>query len=117
MFPIVNPSQVADDQEAASGSQHDSEGRGTKRKRSAEIEWSECYLLSVRELRENVQKSKHKCAHISAHYSSKRPFTSYSVLSEIIQNHIFVGIVDASRCLSLIQHSTKLYLVNHGVLS
>jgi hypothetical protein len=28
-----------------------------------------------------------------------------------------VGIVDLDRCLSLLQHSTKLYLVNHGALA
>ena len=39
------------------------------------------------------------------------------VLSEIIENHTFVGIADLRRCLSLIQHSTKLYLVDHGTLS
>jgi len=38
-------------------------------------------------------------------------------LSEILEKHIFVGIVDLDRCLSLLQHSTKLYLVNHGVLA
>jgi len=38
-------------------------------------------------------------------------------LSEILEKHIFVGIVDLDRCLSLLQHSTKLYLVNHGALA
>jgi hypothetical protein len=38
-------------------------------------------------------------------------------LSEILEMHTFVGIVDFDRCLSLIQHSTKLYLVNHGALA
>lgn len=38
-------------------------------------------------------------------------------LSEIIQKHTFVGIADFQRCLSLVQHETKLYLVNHAALS
>lgn len=38
-------------------------------------------------------------------------------LSEILEKHTFVGIVDLNKCLSLIQHSTKLYLVNHGALA
>lgn len=38
-------------------------------------------------------------------------------LSEILEKHVFVGIVDLDRCLSLLQHSTKLYLVNHGALA
>ena len=89
--------------------------RHGKRKRKAEIEESECYLLSVRSLREDLGKGKHQrmwptsiCDHQS----------QYSLeLTEILQNHIFVGIVDMTRCLSLIQHSTKLYLVNHGALA
>jgi hypothetical protein len=38
-------------------------------------------------------------------------------LTEILEKHSFVGIVDLDRCLSLLQHSTKLYLVNHGALA
>lgn len=38
-------------------------------------------------------------------------------LSEILEKHIFVGIVDLPRSLSLVQYSTKLYLVNHGSLA
>ncbi|KAG8766722.1 DNA mismatch repair protein [Serendipita sp. 397] len=38
-------------------------------------------------------------------------------MTEIIKEHIFVGIADYERCLSLIQHETKLYLVNHAALA
>ena len=38
-------------------------------------------------------------------------------LTEIIQKHTFVGIVDLGRCLSLLQHGKSLYLVNHGALA
>lgn len=38
-------------------------------------------------------------------------------LTEIIKKHTFVGIVDGYRCLSLIQHATKLYLLNHAALA
>lgn len=38
-------------------------------------------------------------------------------LTEIIKKHTFVGIVDDYRCLSLIQHATKLYLLNHAALA
>jgi len=34
-----------------------------------------------------------------------------------LEKHTFVGIVDLSKALSLIQHSTNLYLVNHGSLA
>ncbi|VDC07390.1 unnamed protein product [Peniophora sp. CBMAI 1063] len=40
----------------------------------------------------------------------------HAQLLEIIQNHTFVSVVDLERELSLIQHSTKLYLVSHGAL-
>jgi hypothetical protein len=38
-------------------------------------------------------------------------------LTEILQKHVFVGIVDLVRELSVVQVSTKLYLVNHGALA
>jgi len=37
-------------------------------------------------------------------------------LSEILEKHTFVGIVDTHKCLSLVQYSTNLYLVNHSSL-
>ena len=40
-----------------------------------------------------------------------------SELTEIIEKHIFVGIVDLTKTLSLLQHSTRLYLVNHCSLA
>lgn len=36
--------------------------------------------------------------------------------TEIIQNHTFVGVVDVERGLSLVQHLTKLYLINHQLM-
>jgi DNA mismatch repair protein MLH1 len=38
-------------------------------------------------------------------------------LTKIIQEAVFVGIVDLHRCLSLIQHAKRLYLVNHASLA
>ncbi|WWD02458.1 hypothetical protein V865_000497 [Kwoniella europaea PYCC6329] len=38
-------------------------------------------------------------------------------INEIMRKHAFVGVVDKQLCLSLIQHSTKLYLVNHASLA
>ncbi|THH32545.1 hypothetical protein EUX98_g1632 [Antrodiella citrinella] len=95
MFPVVDPAYRRD----AGGSSSQDNGGNRPRKKSGEIEESECYLRSVIELRARIEKGKHQ------------------QLTEILQNHTFVGIVDSSRCLSLIQHSTKLYLINHGVLA
>lgn len=38
-------------------------------------------------------------------------------LTEIFQKHVFVGVVDLFRELSVMQVSKKLYLVNHGALA
>lgn len=35
----------------------------------------------------------------------------------MLTHHVFVGIVDLNRGLSLMQHSTRLYLVNHIALA
>ena len=64
-----------------------------------DIPESEVYLGSVKILRERLGQGRHQ------------------ELTEVIQKHTFVGIVDLARCLSLIQHSKKLYLVNHGALA
>ncbi|KAI6158071.1 histidine kinase-like ATPase [Pisolithus tinctorius] len=74
----------------------DSSGRAVRLK---DIKESQCSLTSIAELRQSVVKNVHHD------------------LTEIIRNHVFVGIVDNIRCLSLIQHSTKLYLINHATLA
>lgn len=77
--------------------------RGTEvvkeRRKTREIQQSTCYLTSVLALRDNVKKGKH------------------TELTEIFQKHVFVGVVDLVRELSIVQVSTKLYLVNHGALA
>ncbi|WFD36442.1 DNA mismatch repair protein Mlh1 [Malassezia cuniculi] len=57
---------------------------------------SQCSLTSVQNLRERIEQERHPA------------------LTDIMQNHTFVGIVDLQE-LSLIQHNTRLYLVNHAV--
>ncbi|KAI6001571.1 histidine kinase-like ATPase [Pisolithus orientalis] len=74
----------------------DSSGRAV---RLRDIKESQCSLTSIAELRQSVVKNVHHD------------------LTEIIRNHVFVGIVDNIRCLSLIQHSTKLYLINHATVA
>ncbi|KAF9068865.1 histidine kinase-like ATPase [Rhodocollybia butyracea] len=91
MFPVANPSTIGTGSANASGSQSPSRYR--------EVKESECFLTSVKSLRKQIIKGKHK------------------LLTEILEKHTFVGIVDVDRSLSLIQYSTKLYLVNHGTLA
>ncbi|KAK0446015.1 histidine kinase-like ATPase [Desarmillaria tabescens] len=94
MFPIINPSQI-DGSSSRTATSVLSPGMTKAR----EIKESECILTSVQNLRHSVVKGKHR------------------LLTEILEKHIFVGIVDLNRCLSLVQHSTKLYLVNHAALA
>ncbi|KAI9432999.1 DNA mismatch repair protein MutL [Lactarius indigo] len=70
-----------------------------ERRKTREIQQSTCYLTSVSTLRDNVKKGKH------------------TELTEILQKHVFVGVVDLVCELSVVQVSTKLYLVNHGALA
>ncbi|KAJ7695474.1 histidine kinase-like ATPase [Mycena rosella] len=91
MFPVPNPTHIE--------GQSSAKGKAADTSKSREIKESQCYLTSVKTLRQNAIKGKHK------------------QLSEILEKHTFVGIVDLTKCLSLIQHSTKLYLVNHGALA
>ncbi|GAA5863109.1 hypothetical protein JCM8547_002800 [Rhodosporidiobolus lusitaniae] len=60
------------------------------------IAMSECALTSVRGLRKEVVEGRHEG------------------LDQIMKNHIFVGVADLESSWSMIQHQTKLYLVNHS---
>ncbi|KAH9852552.1 DNA binding protein [Lenzites betulinus] len=96
MFPVTHPSQrpVTGDDESGAATP------GTPpTPMSRDIKESVCYLKSIRDLRSAVLKAKHH------------------QLSEILAKHTFVGVVDAARCLSLVQHGTRLYLLNHGALA
>ncbi|KAM5533891.1 hypothetical protein V8D89_012431 [Ganoderma adspersum] len=96
MFPIAHPSQRPSKESAADGSSSPATPPVLK---TQEIKESQCFLKSVRALREAVVKAKH------------------NQLGEILAKHTFVGVVDAPRCLSLVQHNTRLYLLNHGALA
>lgn len=79
---------------------------------------SECMLTSVRELRAEVIKRRH-VGESSAFVIGHQLLTlgpPFSALTDILQNHTFVGVVDVELGISLLQHSTKLYLVNHSAL-
>ncbi|EGO03568.1 hypothetical protein SERLA73DRAFT_165231 [Serpula lacrymans var. lacrymans S7.3] len=94
MFPIADP-LILDDPLAST----DHNSPSTSAVKVAEIKESAVALCSVQTLRQAVVTGKHH------------------QLTEIIGKHTFVGFVDLPRCLSLVQHSTKLYLVNYGALA
>lgn len=68
------------------------------RRSRMQIPLSDCSLTSIVELRASVAQQRH------------------SGLSDILQNHTFVGVIDVVRGLSLLQHGTKLYLADHDAL-
>ncbi|GJN93144.1 hypothetical protein Rhopal_006191-T1 [Rhodotorula paludigena] len=63
------------------------------------IAQSECALTSVKQMRKEVIEERH------------------DGLEAIIKGHIFVGIADLATSQSMIQHQTKLYLVNHSAIA
>ncbi|KAF9480925.1 DNA mismatch repair protein MutL [Pholiota conissans] len=97
MFPVVNEAtQIPMEASTSKSSQTPPTNSLPK---SKEVKESECFLTSVRNLRQRLVKAKHQ------------------QLSEILEKHTFIGIVDIHKCLSLIQCTTKLYLVNHDSLA
>ncbi|KAI0053206.1 DNA mismatch repair protein MutL [Auriscalpium vulgare] len=97
MFPVAGPSQSRSREFAADEGQTSNALKNGRKDK--DIPESQCFLASVLGLRERVLKAGH------------------THLTEILEKHIFVGVVDVQRELSLIQHSTKLYLVSHGALA
>ncbi|KAG1792786.1 histidine kinase-like ATPase [Suillus plorans] len=67
--------------------------------RLRDIKQSTCHFASITELRRLATKRIHHD------------------LTEIIKKHTFVGMIDLSRCLTLIQHNKNLYMVNHAALA
>ena len=117
MFAVVNPSQIAGPSGDANSKSLKTSTPATPVSRYREVKESDCNLTSVNDLRRALVKKRHKGGQI-LRFSYRIKFSLfYEALSEILEKHIFVGIVDLNRCLSLVQHSTKLYLVNHGALA
>ncbi|ODN92837.1 DNA mismatch repair protein MLH1 [Cryptococcus wingfieldii CBS 7118] len=74
-------------------------GEGSSKGKGKEIEESVCEFTSIQALRKAVLKN------------------ASSELHEILSRHAFVGQVSSQLTLSLIQHATKLFLVNHAALA
>jgi DNA mismatch repair protein MLH1 len=117
MFPVANPAQIPGSNDK-NISKADASPSVSK---SKEIKESECFLTSVADLRKAVVKGKHTRGSpdifLQKLISKGQGWIIRIDLTEILESHIFVGIVDLDRCLSLLQHSTKLFLVNHGALA
>ncbi|KAK0568067.1 DNA mismatch repair protein Mlh1 [Tilletia horrida] len=77
-------------------SSHQTLGSSSQRpKTSKRLRDGDCSLTSVRELRAEILKSRH------------------TGMTEVFQNHTFVGVAALEYGKSLVQHSTKLYMINH----
>lgn len=88
-------------------------GRKIKEIRESVIE-----LTSIKDLRKSVVVKQHQgISPTSCSVLCHGPDLVTRGLHEVLEGHVFVGIVDLDRCLSLIQHSTQLYLLNHGSLA
>jgi len=111
MFPVSNPAQISNS--STKGSPNIAP---TPQNSSREIKESECFLTSIKSLRQKLLKGKHRREFV-CHWLINRLLELFIELSEILEKHTFVGIVDLPRSLSLIQYSTNLYLVNHGSLA
>ncbi|GAK63938.1 DNA binding protein [Moesziomyces antarcticus] len=98
------PTEASDDQANAGTSNRDSSSYSApaaKRARQGlgvRVTDSDCSLTSVRQLRAHIGKAQHRN------------------LTEVVQNHTFVGVVDLHKGISLIQHETRLLLVNHDAM-
>jgi DNA mismatch repair protein MLH1 len=88
-----------------------------ERRKTRDIPQSTCYLTSVLTLRENVKNAKHKGVQCLITGPGSVADRDYLELTEILQKHVFVGVVDLVRGLSVVQVMTKLHLVNHGALA
>ena len=99
--------------EENTASQRREGGRKTK-----EIQESPSELTSIKDLRKRIVVKEHQGISQDLFSLSCYGFDVVTPgLHEVLEGHVFVGIVDLDRCLSLIQHSTQLYLLNHGSLA
>ncbi|BGP19480.1 DNA mismatch repair protein Mlh1 [Rhodosporidiobolus nylandii] len=90
--------KVQSDHDPAFARQLQAEQAALARSQRVRIAQSECALTSVRQLRKEVIDGRHEG------------------LDQIVKNHIFVGVADLDTW-SMLQHQTKLYLVNHSALA
>lgn len=76
------------------------------------IQMTKCNLASVQQLRKGVENTVHHGPYVVISLG-KQKLTFGPELQKVINNHTFVGVVGPDRPESLIQHETKLFLLNH----
>lgn len=85
-------------------------------RQSKEIPESSCDFESVVELRRQVRKRASPGEWSGTWRAFNADDGSATELIETMSKHSFVGVVDRRSCLALIQHATKLLLVNYAAL-
>jgi DNA mismatch repair protein MLH1 len=85
-------------------------------KKAGGIPESECEFTSIQELRRAVRKRGNPGENLLSVCTRGLAKSYRTGLNEIMTRHAFVGVVDPNLALSLIQHSTKLYLIDHAAL-
>ena len=81
--------------------------------KARDIAESVCAFNSISNLRDLARKKSNLGQRF---FSPSEIRLTVADVAEILQKHAFVGIVDRDLSLSLVQHSTKLYLVEHASL-
>ena len=127
MFPVVpsnrTPPQPQPQTQAATDGIDEEPPAHVRRessKKTKEMPESPCELTSIRDLRKRILVKEHQGTSPTLGFHPTRCYYSNTVtrgLHEVLEGHVFVGIVDPDRSLSLVQHSTQLYLLNHGSLA
>jgi DNA mismatch repair protein MLH1 len=102
MFPVPNPSRI----DPAMKTDNPSTGQ----QKSREVEESKCFLTSVKNLRQSLAKGKHT-------RGGRSRSQCYLVLIASSCHQISPKFFKTILLSELLQHSTKLYLVNHGALA
>jgi DNA mismatch repair protein MLH1 len=124
MFPVVpsnrTPPQSQPQTQAAADGGDEEPVRRENSKKTKEMPESACELSSIKDLRKRILVKEHQgTSPASALHPTRCSYSDTDTpgLHEVLEGHVFVGIVDPDRCLSLVQHSTQLYLLNHGSLA
>lgn len=87
--------------------------------RGWKVEESVCEFTSIRELRDAVRKRSNAGTFSSPSVSSVHSQVSLMIAEacDMMAKHAFVGIVEESKSLALVQHGTQLHLINYAHLA
>lgn len=88
----------------------------TQKPRQSRVPLAQTDLTSIQELRAEVTAAKHDGRPDTYDRDCIRLMCESAGLERILKQHTFVGTIDVTLGQSMLQHGTKLYLVNHNML-